>query len=190
MKEIIINPEKLNKADLDEIRVKTRALVFNEKGEVLIQSYNNVFLLPGESEKNNESIITALMREINEEVGINTSSIDYEPFIQYNQFYSKYPKRDEKTFVSRVTETSYFICKNQVKERDIMRKSQLSSLEQGKLKSFWLPINEVENFILSNQDESKKNRKYLDKELITVINEYIGILKMNDLNNKLLMKTK
>lgn len=173
MKEIIINSDNLNKNDLDEIRVKTRALIFNDNGEILIQNYNNVFLLPGGSIKENESVISALIREVNEEVGICTSNIDYEPFLQYNQYYRKYPKRDEKTFVSRVTETSYFICKAKIEKRNTMKNSHLSLSEYGNLNSFWLSVKEVEKFILDNQDESKKNRKYLDKELITVIKEYL-----------------
>ena len=65
-------------------RPTVKALIFNEKNEVLI--INNG-LLPGGGVEDDEDDTTALRREIIEEVGMTVSDIDrYETVIQYRNY--------------------------------------------------------------------------------------------------------
>jgi len=68
-------------------RPTVKALIFNEKNEVLI--INNG-LLPGGGVEDDEDDTTALRREIIEEVGMTVSDIDrYETVIQYRNYLNK-----------------------------------------------------------------------------------------------------
>jgi 8-oxo-dGTP pyrophosphatase MutT (NUDIX family) len=72
---------------LPQKRVAVGALIFNEQGEILIlkPNYKNAWMIPGGVVEKDESLSSALFREIKEEIGldlkneIKLAALDYRP---------------------------------------------------------------------------------------------------------------
>ena len=71
MKKIEFNEENLKQCEIDRTVNKVRGLIFNKKGEVLLCNYAGVYLLPGGSIEQGETITQAFLREAKEETGID-----------------------------------------------------------------------------------------------------------------------
>ena len=58
--------------NLDEIKMKSRAIITNTEGKILIANYRGVYLLPGGSIDNGDNPNDIKIRELKEETGLVT----------------------------------------------------------------------------------------------------------------------
>lgn len=174
MKEVKINPNNLIKEELDDIKYKARALIFNDREELLLTVNGGVYLLPGGSINSNETYIDAVKREVLEETGIQMKEDKIFNLASYEEYVKDFPKRDGITFVSRYTKTVYYYYDSL---EDVHEdKMELSINEKnGKFSYLWINPKNIAAFLLENQDINNLKRPYFDRELMTIINEYLEV---------------
>ena len=108
--EIIINEDKLNDKEVEEIREKVRVLLFDKNDNILIANYGDVFLLPGGKIDKNESFYDAIKRELYEELGKEYTSNELEYLGKIDYYQKDYIKR-EGIKLNRKVVTRYFTGK-------------------------------------------------------------------------------
>ena len=89
MKEVIINDKDLTLDDIEKKVIRVKAFIINSKGKILIAHNNNTYQFPGGHVEDNESLADCLIREVQEEVGIDIESLD-EPFFKVVTYDDKY----------------------------------------------------------------------------------------------------
>jgi len=92
--------------NLDEIKMKSRAIITNKEGNILIANYGGVYLLPGGSIDENEVPNDTIIRELREETGLEFQQL--EPFAKIRYFQNSYPTREGRT-INRLVVTYYYI---------------------------------------------------------------------------------
>ena len=95
METVILNENNLLDSNVDIFEDKVRALI-NVDDKILVCDYNDVFLLPGGKIDKDEDNITALIRELKEEIGINYIQDELRPLFELIYYQFDYPTRDNK----------------------------------------------------------------------------------------------
>ena len=179
--EIVINDDNLKNNDIFEFSTKVRAILIDDNNQILIANYGNVILLPGGKVDKGETNITAITRELREEVGQNYSGEELEYFTTLKFYQKNYPTRDSK-LKNRLITTHYFIGKYKGISRQSLTEKELKG--NFRLKLFFLE--DIENIILENKNSNPRNI-YFQKELLTILSCYKDA-KQNKIVRKLGLK--
>lgn len=149
----------------EEITRKSRAIITDNQGRILIGNYGGVYLLPGGSIDKKENPNEAIIRELKEEVGLKLSKLT--PFIKMKYYQSNYPKRDEK-IINRLVINYIYIGK----ETDGVKcKTNLTEKEKkDKFSLKYYSLEEIDK-ILEEKNENPR-AKYFNEELRIIINKY------------------
>ena len=166
---IIINENKLNKKDINEFSFKVRAILINEKDEILICKYGETYLLPGGKIDKNESKLEALIRELNEETGIKYKENDFKTFCELNFYQKDYPKRDSAFKLNRLVTTYYYI--GNFKEINLNNQILTDNEIKSNFKLETIKLKDLENIIKNNKNNNPRNI-YFQKEILTLL-DYI-----------------
>ena len=156
--EIIQNP--------DEIKMKSRAIITDNEGKILIGNYGGVYLLPGGSIDTGENPNNTILRELREETGLEFQQL--EPFAKIRYFQNRYPTREGRT-INRLLITYYYIGrkKDAIKhDRELTEKEIKDGFE---LKYY--NIDDIERVLEQNQTQNPRS-EYFNKEIRTVIEHY------------------
>ena len=165
---IIINNDSLSHDAIDEFSQKARALLIDDDNNVLVAHYGGVYLLPGGKIDDNETPIQALIRELQEETGINYSEQDLVYLTTIQSFQKNYPKRDG-TLHNRLVETHYF----HGRLKKITPSNQQLTVKEQKdnFKLLLISLDELTNIASSNKSNNPRN-KYFTQELLSIIDYY------------------
>lgn len=165
---LIINEYNLQPTQIEEYNEKVRALIINNKNELLIANYGGTYLLPGGSIEKDEEIIQALIRELKEETGINYNINELEYLCTLEYYQKNYPKRNNN-IKNRLITTYYYITtyKEISKNIQLLTENEL----KGNFKLELISLENIENLINENQTNNPRNI-YFQKELLSVINFY------------------
>ena len=108
MEEIIKNENNLNENDITNVEIRVKAILINDKNEVLVGYAGNRYQFIGGHVEENEDLLETAEREILEESGI-TINIDktIKPVAKYTAYYKDYPIENE----NRKNEIYYYIIK-------------------------------------------------------------------------------
>ena len=149
--ELIINKDNLNENKVSEFKKKVRAILIDDN-KILVANYGGVYLLPGGSIDDCETIYDAITRELQEETGISYMKEELEYIFTLKHFQSNYPKRDG-SFQNRVVETHYFVGNY----KDILYNNQILTEKElnDKLKLQLVNIDELQTIILNNKTPTK-----------------------------------
>ena len=154
-------------------KMKARALLINSSNEILIANYGGVFLLPGGSIEKGENPNLAIVREIKEETGIDRKIEDLKPFLKMRYYQIGYPERNGKKS-NRLLITYYYLGNL---ENFSMKDSRLSEKEKkDEFELEFYSLDEIEKLI-KNNDSNNPRKKYFDKELEIIIEQYRQIEK-------------
>ena len=165
MKRVIINEEQLDITKMDETVIRVKALMVNEKKELLVVHNNYTYQFPGGHWKEYESLEETLKREIKEETGI-TITIDRGPFMVIEEYYSNYLDIGK----SRCNKIYYYIVHSN--EGHKVEEMSLSKLKQKTdFHLFYIPIKDMEIF-LKESIENQSIEKVIGKEMLAVMQEY------------------
>lgn len=165
---LIINEHNLKNSDIEEYNTKVRAILINNKNHLLIVNYGGTYLLPGGSINNNENIKDCLIRELEEETGAKYNIEELNYLCNLDYFQKNYPKRNSE-IKNRLITTHYYIgkYKDTIPDKINLTKNE----KEGNLKLELLPIIELENIIINNNNTNPRNI-YFQKELLTILKFY------------------
>lgn len=167
-KEIIYNPDCLEEINIDEEKEKVRLLITNSNEEILVGNYSGTYLLPGGKVEKDEDILSALKREIKEEVGINLTD-DIELLTSITYYQKDYPKMDD-SYCNRKITTHYFTVNLDIDLNNIV--TTLTDREKnGNFKLEWIDENSIKDLI-NNSKSNNPRKKYFNKELLQVLELY------------------
>lgn len=107
MKEIIYNKNNLDSNDIQEIVIRVKAAIINNKNEILFGYCNNIYQFPGGHLEEGETLSKALIREVREETGIELEVLNYEAFL--HTMYRTYNYRNSGK--NRQNDIYYFLIK-------------------------------------------------------------------------------
>lgn len=163
--DFIINEDNLQYSEIQEFSSKVRAILIDENEQILIAKYGNVILLPGGKVDAGETILTAITRELYEEIGQIYSGDELEFFTTLNFYQKNYPKRDG-TFQNRLVKTHYFVGSYKEVKKD---KQKLTEKEQkSNFRLELVSLEDLENMILNNDNNNPRN-VYFQKELLAIL---------------------
>lgn len=166
MKEIIYNNDKLTDDLIDEIVIRTKALMINSKQEILLgYSDNNYQFLGGHLEKN-ETLNECLKREILEETGMDIDTYSLKPFIKIIYYTKNYRNTDKNRkniiyYYYIHTDLEYNMDKANLDEHEINDKFEIRKIELSRVDD-----------ILKDSIKDKENNNIIVNEMINVIDEY------------------
>jgi len=150
----------------DEIKMKSRAIITDNEGKILIGNYGGVYLLPGGSINDGENPNDAIIRELREETGFEFQQL--EPFTKIRHFQNSYPTRDGRT-IDILLITYYYIGR----EKDAIkhdRKLTEKEIRDGfELKYY--NIDEIEKILEQNETQNPRS-EYFTEEIRTVSEHY------------------
>ena len=170
MKTIINNPNKINENEIDITTNKVRALIIDSSNKILVIKYADIFMLPGGKVDKDEEYEKALIREINEELGIDFNIKELIPFIQFENYLKDYPIVNTNTKANKLNRTNYYIIKTDKK----IDNSKLKLTEREKQNDFsviQLELNELLDIVTNHISSNPRNLPF-KTELIKVLKEY------------------
>ena len=88
MKEILYNYDNLKLEDIDEVVTRTKGLIINSNNEITLGYSHKTYQFPGGHLEDGESLEECLLREIEEETGIEIKDAKLKPFEKIT-YYSK-----------------------------------------------------------------------------------------------------
>ncbi len=150
----------------NEVKMKSRAIIIDNKGKILIANYGGVYLLPGGSIDEGENPNDTIIRELKEEAGLEFQQL--EPFAKIRYFQNRYPTREGRT-IDRLLITYYYIGseKDAIKYHRELTEKEIKDGFELKYRS----IEEIERMLSENETQNPR-KKYFNKEIRTVIEYY------------------
>lgn len=165
MKRIIINEDNIEEKDVESTVVRVKALMINEKKELLVVHNNYTYQFPGGHWKSYESLEESLTREIKEETGINCI-IDFGPFMVIEEYYKNYLNTGQK----RCNKIYYYAVHSN--DNPKVQEMSLSRLERKTdFNLFYIPLKDMEQFIKESIN-NKSIETVIGKEMLEVMKEY------------------
>ena len=171
MKKIITNDYNLKEEDMTELVRRVKVLLINSKNEILLGYSHNEYQFPGGHVEENESLINAVNREIEEETGIKLNSSQTEPFACVIGYYKDWPRAGK----NRKIEIYYYEIKtDEIPKLDNTKYTD--SEKEGNFELRYIPIDNVENELLKNS-ELYEDKHGIVKEMLKVFQIYKNIKK-------------
>jgi 8-oxo-dGTP pyrophosphatase MutT (NUDIX family) len=164
-------PEQL----ADKVPVpKSRAVIHNQDGVMLLEDINGVLLLPGGQRKSGEDDRATLWREAKEETGLVLPE-DAEPeLICKINNYSKYFPHQSGETVEKYTETAYYSVLADLSLRGVV--SLTDNEKEGNLQT----VEVYEDFVravIENHNKHTYNLRwpFYEREILVAMDEYFAM---------------
>ena len=166
MKEVLYNYDNLTEYAIDEVVVRTKALIINDNDEITLGYCNKTYQFPGGHLEDGETLEECLIREIEEETGIKLEDASFKPFEKITH-YSKNYRNSGK---NRENDIYYFIV--HTNEKFDMNKSKLDEREtRDGYYPKTMPLKDVEQVLTDSIKEDESN-KVIVEEMLDAIKEY------------------
>lgn len=177
METIINNPNKLLLEDINVVTNKVRAIILDCDDNIIVTKYADMFMLPGGKVDNEEILEDALIRELEEELGIKYEINELLSVISYENYIENYNLVDSNSFTNKLNRTIYYLIRSDKKINN--SNSKLSYREKNN--GFTIINMYLYDLIdLVNSYESTNIRNiYFKKELLDVLDH---------VKNKILVK--
>lgn len=166
MKQIVFNHDNLKEDDIDEVVVRTKGLIINNKDEITLGYSHKTYQFPGGHLEEGETLKDCLIREIKEETGIELEEVTLNPFVKII-YYTKNYRNSGK---NRKNEIYYYIIKtNKVFNMDV---ANLDEWEQdGNYVVKVIPLKNVKKVLVDSIPDNPMN-KIIVEEMLNVLDEY------------------
>ena len=169
IKTIIHNKENLNNKDINELVIRTKGLIINDKNEILIAKEKNIFEFPGGHLEENETLKDCLKREILEETGISLNNSEI------NNYFFKviYKNKDYPSIgKNKMCEIYYYIIKTN-KTPDLTKLKLTEMEKQNNFSVKFYKLDEIIKVLLDNLDKDVRNYA-ITPDMILAIEEYLN----------------
>jgi len=103
----IVNEHNLKDEEMDVIETRVKAFIINDENKILLATADGSFQLPGGHRENDEDYKDTLIREIQEEAGMDISHEEITPFFEYRNYMKNYHDTGE----NRLSQIIYFYLK-------------------------------------------------------------------------------
>lgn len=169
MKTILYNYDNLNKGDIDETVVRTKAIIINSKNEILLGYCNKTYQFPGGHLEENETLEECLIREVTEESGIELEKSSIKQILKIIWYNKNY----HNTNINRENDINYFYVKT---DKDInLRKTNFTENEKvGNYEIRKINFDNVEQVLIDSIPDNPINEAIV-KEML----DAIKVLKSN-----------
>lgn len=159
---IVINPKELVVDDSFQVFHKVRAVIKNDEGKYAITTESGKCIFPGGKLENDEDVISAIKRELLEELGIEFIDSEIKEEFVLETLYDDYYDFRIKKYIPRYTVTTYFYIETS-KKINLTRMNLTSYEINQEFKIFFVSKDELIKMI--NEDHSMAfNGKYFDLE--------------------------
>lgn len=165
MKEIIINPDNLNKEDIDTTVVRAKALIVNDSDEVILGFSLGTYQFPGGHLSNDESMEDCLKREVLEETGIKVNDVN-KPFASIVNYVKNY----RESGLNRENIIYYYLI-NTNDEPD-MSETDYDDLEKlGNFQVVKVNLNDINDLLINSIPFNTINKIIVD-EMLQILDIY------------------
>ncbi len=166
MYKIIDNKYNIKDSDVFEVVKRVKALIINSNNEILLGYSNNIYQFPG-GHVENESLLSALNREIEEETGI-CLNISCDPIICAYRYYKDYPLVNK----NRLNEIYYY----EIKTDELPNLNNTNYTVEEKNGNFELRYINLKDAIrqINNNSKIYGDKKGIASEMIEVLNLYLN----------------
>ena len=168
MQEIIYNNDNLKDNEIDETVIRLKAIIINNKDEILLGKCHNTYQFPGGHLNQGEDFTTGLIREVKEETGIELTNIP-NPFALIKT-YSKNYKGTGKKRLNLIY--FYFFKGDYIPDKSKINLDEYEIL--GNYNQIYIPLNNLKETLNSNINLNPINPVIYD-ELLKIIE----LLKIN-----------
>lgn len=168
MQEIIYNNDNLKDNEIDETVIRLKAIIINNKDEILLGKCHNTYQFPGGHLNPGEDFTTGLIREVKEETGIELTNIP-NPFALIKT-YSKNYKDTGKNRLNLIY--FYFFKGDYIPDKSKINLDEYEIL--GNYNQIYIPLNNLKETLNSNINLNPINSVIYD-ELLKIIE----LLKIN-----------
>ena len=163
MKEVIYNYDNLKENEIDEIVIRCKGLIVNNKNEIMLGYCHNTYQFPGGFLEDDETLIEGLKREILEETGIILDDKEIiKQICTISQLNKDYPKKG----INRLTEFSYYyVLTNKKVNLNNINYDKWEQDNNFKLK--YISIDEFEKVLNKTKNDNPMN-EMIYKDMIKV----------------------
>ena len=162
---IINNKYELKEEDINDIQVRVKALIINSNNEILLGYSHNDYQFPGGHIEENENLIDALNREVEEETGIKLNLTNERYFATSIGYWKNHPRKG----INRKTIVYYFKIKTDLKP-NLDNTSYTESEIRGNYTLKYISLDKV----VKELEENAKiygDKFGITKEMIELINK-------------------
>lgn len=173
MKEILYNYDNLKLEDIDEVVTRTKGLIINSNNEITLGYSHKTYQFPGGHLEDGETLEECLLREIEEETGIEIKDAKLKPFEKITYYNKNYHKSGK----NRKNEIYYYIINTDANFD--MNNSKLDEWEKdGNFIVKTFPIENVEQVLIDSILDNPIN-KVIVEEMLDIFKEYNKITNMD-----------
>lgn len=167
MKVLVSNSYNLKEEDITEVVKRVKILLINSKKEILLGYSHNNYQFPGGHVEDNETLINAVYREIEEETGISLIKNDtIQPFAVYYGYYKDWPSVNK----NRKIEIYYY----EIRTDEVPNLANTNYTENEKKGNFelrYINLDDVE-FVLKENSKIYGDKSGIEKEMLELFKIY------------------
>ena len=166
MKEILYNYDNLKLEDIDEVVTRTKGLIINSNNEITLGYSHKTYQFPGGHLEEGETLEECLLREIEEETGIEIKDAKLKPFEKITYYNKNYHGSGK----NRQNDIYYYLIRT-----NMMSNFENTSLDEwekdGNLMVKRVPLRDVEKVLRDTILDNPINKVILE-EMLDIFKEY------------------
>ncbi len=168
---IVINPDKLAPTEGMQTFRKVRVILENDKGQFAISNEGGKCIFPGGKCEKDETGVSAIQRELEEESGISLKESDFTEILELETLYKDFYDYRSDSFKPRLTNTIYYYarCSDKINANNM-------SLTIGEInENFTIAFVDKEQLLrlLLEDHSSAVNGKFFDEENRIIVQQIL-----------------
>lgn len=174
MKEILYNYDDLKLEEIDEVVTRTKGLIINSDNEITLGYSHKTYQFPGGHLEEGETLEECLLREIEEETGIEIRDAELKPFEKITYYSRNYHGSGK----NRKNDIFYYIIKTDAKfDLDNTKLDEWEKAGDFTVKT--LPLKNVEQVLIDSVPDNPINEVIVE-EMLDIFKEYKKITNMGN----------